>query len=141
MKTKPPRNRQEFTRYLRDAFDTVKDAHTSDHVEEFSIADLIEEISVLACRFGAGDLIDPQRHTMTPREALVVVGRLLAWAEQELSPTLDVYELAMRLGCTVRTVWRMEAKGLIPPARRVGRLVRWDREEIEDWLEKQAALN
>ncbi len=93
-------------------------------------------------RFGAGDLIGPQRHIMTPREALVVVGRLLAWVEKELrSPTLDVHEMAVQMGCNERTVWRWEAKGLIPAARRVGRLVRWDRYEVENWLEKQANLN
>ena len=138
---KPPKTKQEFARYLQGAFNTARDAHTSDTFDETAIAGLIEEVSIHACRFGAGDLIDPQRQTMTPREAIVVLGRLLARVEQESSPTLDVYELATRLGLAVRTVWRMEAKGLIPAARRVGRLVRWDREEIEEWLEKQTILN
>ncbi len=48
--------------------------------------------------------------------------------------SMDVKELADFIGCDPRTIWRHEAKGLIPEARRVGtRIVRWDRQEIEDW--------
>lgn len=72
----------------------------------------------------------------------MLVGRLLAFVEKEVrSPTLDVHEMASRLGCAERTVWRLEAKELIPVARRVGKVVRWDRDEVEDWLENQATLN
>ena len=142
MNARTPRTLSEFRNYLQDAFDTVKDDHASDFFDPMEIADQVEEASVLACRFGAGDLIDSQHHVLTPREALVLVGRLLAWVEKEVrSPTLDVHEMASLVGCTERTVWRLEAKGLIPAARRVGKVVRWDRDEVEDWLEKQVNLN
>lgn len=142
MKTKTPRTLSDYREYLESAFDILESDHASDFFDQMQIANQVEEASTLACRFGMGDLIDPQHHIMTPRQALVVVGRLLARAEKELrSPTLDIHEIALILGCTERTVWRWEAKGLIPAARRVGRLVRWDRDEVDTWLEKQATLN
>jgi excisionase family DNA binding protein len=142
MKPRTPRTLREYREYLQDAFDTLKSDHASDFFDQMQIADQVEEASVLACRFGAGHLIETKHHVLTPREALVLVGRLLAFVEKEVrSPTLDVHEMALRLGCTERTVWRLEAKGLIPAARRVGKVVRWDRDEVEDWLENQAILN
>jgi predicted DNA-binding transcriptional regulator AlpA len=49
--------------------------------------------------------------------------------------------MAMLLGCSERTVWRHEAKGLIPEARRIGRVVNWDRDEIQEYLANQAKRN
>ena len=105
MSTKLPRTKQEFARYLSDTFDELQAIHGADEFEQIDIAAKVEEVSVIACRFGAGHLIDPPHQMMKPREALVVVGRLLAWTEKELrSPTLDVHEVAALLGCTERTV-------------------------------------
>jgi len=105
---------------------------------------VIEEIAVEAertsCRLGCD--IDSVPTVTTPRAALAFLGRLQQWAEhQEPPPPLDVRQMASLRGCTERTIWRHEGKGLIPEARRIGAVVRWDRAEIEDWLEKQASRN
>jgi predicted DNA-binding transcriptional regulator AlpA len=97
----------------------------------------VEEISAeaerMACRLGfdPGDV----PALPTPRSALALLGRLSAAMEQQdPAPTLDVKEVARLLGCTERTIWRHEGKGLIPEARRIGGVVRWDRDELEIWL-------
>lgn len=134
MKMKPPKNRQDFTRFLRDAFDNVKDAHTSDHFEEMSIADLIEEISVMACRFGAGDLIDPKRHIMTPREALVVVGRLLAWAESNPGDYFDSRQAADYIKVTAASLYGLVERKRIVPLRGPRRTYRFTRKQLDNYL-------
>lgn len=78
----------------------------------------------------------------TPRSSLMLLGRLMAALEQKNPPpTLDVQAMARLLGCTERTIWRHEGKGLIPEARRIGGVVRWDRAEIEEWLAAQGSRN
>ena len=37
----------------------LRSDHASDFFDQMQIADQVEEASVLACRFGAGDLIEP----------------------------------------------------------------------------------
>src|SRR3990170_4797196 len=98
MKLKPPRTRPEFIRYLRDVFDKLEATHACDCFDEINLGNLIEEVSIMACRFGAGHLIDPQCHTMKTREALVVVGRLLAWAEQNPGNYFDSRQAADYIG-------------------------------------------
>ncbi len=97
------------------------------------IEEIVAEAERTSCRLGHD--LDCVPTTTTPHTALAFLGRLLRWAEQEEPPpTLDIHEMASLLGCTERTIWRHEGKGLIPEARRVGGLVRWDRTEIEEWL-------
>ena len=104
------------------------------------IEEIIAEADRTSCRLGHD--LDNVPTVTTPRAALAFLGRLLRWAEQqEPPPTLDVHEMASLLGCTERTIWRHEGKGLIPEARRIGGVVRWDRVEVDDWLEKQATCN
>jgi predicted DNA-binding transcriptional regulator AlpA len=140
--TKQPKTKRDFARWLQAVFDDLKDARDADFYEQMEIAQMVEEASVWASRFGAGHLIDQERPMVSPRDALTVIGRLLAWAEkEENSATLDVYELAKLLGCHHRTIWRHEGKGLIPEARRIGGIVRWDRTEIEEWLAGPGSRN
>ena len=47
---------------------------------------------------------------------------------------LDVRAVAALLCCSTRHVYRLQDAGLIPPAVRLGALVRWRRQEIEDWI-------
>ena len=89
------------------------------------IEEIVGDASRLACRLGY-DLGDVPA-VPTPRGALTLLGRLLRCSEeQDPSPTLDVQEMARLLGCTERTVWRHEGKGMMPEARRIGGIVRWD---------------
>ena len=48
---------------------------------------------------------------------------------------ISVVELAELLGVSVRTVWRKESTGDIPPPVRIGALVRWRRSEIMQWID------
>lgn len=48
---------------------------------------------------------------------------------------LSVNKVAMLLDCSTRHVYRLEERGLMPPAARLGALVRWPRETIETWIE------
>lgn len=57
----------------------------------------------------------------------------MAVDESVLKSPLTVKEVAQRLICHPRTVWRFEGQGLIPQARRFGRKVFWDREEFDEW--------
>lgn len=43
-------------------------------------------------------------------------------------------DLAARLQCSVRHVWRLHDSGALPAALRVGRLVRWPKPLIDRWL-------
>lgn len=53
---------------------------------------------------------------------------------EDFSPPLSARDVAALLGYrSIRTVWRHEANGLIPEARRLGRIVRWDRVEFDHW--------
>jgi excisionase family DNA binding protein len=47
---------------------------------------------------------------------------------------LDVREVAALLKCSARTVTRLEEAGEMPPAVRLGRLCRWNRAAIEQWI-------
>jgi excisionase family DNA binding protein len=54
-----------------------------------------------------------------------------------LSPAadlLDVKAVAERLACSERHVYRLASDGSMPPPVRLGRLVRWSRRELEDWI-------
>jgi predicted DNA-binding transcriptional regulator AlpA len=48
-------------------------------------------------------------------------------------PPLTVQDVAERLNCHPRTIWRLEGQGKIPEARRVTRIPFWDRDEFEAW--------
>jgi predicted DNA-binding transcriptional regulator AlpA len=46
----------------------------------------------------------------------------------------DAPDLADLLTVSERQVWRMKDAGLLPPALRIGRLVRWQRSVIDEWI-------
>jgi hypothetical protein len=134
MKLKSPRTKQEFVRYLRDVFVKLEHVHTSDYFEEMSLADLIEEVSVLACRCGAGDLIDPHHHAMKTRNALVVVGRLLAWAEQNSGDYFDSRQAADYIGVTIASLYGLVERKRIVPLRGPRRTYRFTRKQLDHYL-------
>jgi predicted DNA-binding transcriptional regulator AlpA len=47
---------------------------------------------------------------------------------------LTAVDIAARLQCSVRYVWRMNDAGLMPPSFRIGRLVRWQKAIIDSWI-------
>lgn len=134
MSMKPPRTKQEFTRYLRAAFDRLQAIHEADSFEQMDIAQLVEEVSVTACRFGAGHLIDPPHQAMTPREALVVVGRLLAWSEENLGSFFDSSQAADYLGITGASLYGLVERKRIVPLRGPRRTYRFTRKQLDEYL-------
>ncbi|MDX2199399.1 MAG: helix-turn-helix domain-containing protein [Phycisphaerae bacterium] len=48
--------------------------------------------------------------------------------------TLTIEELARELRCSPRHVRRMVERGELPEPKRVGKLLRWPRAELVDWL-------
>jgi excisionase family DNA binding protein len=49
-------------------------------------------------------------------------------------PLMSAREVAEYLGVGLRTVWRWNAKGRLPAPMRHGRVVRWKRTEVEDFV-------
>ncbi len=66
---------------------------------EIQAAEIAEEARRLACTFGGGHLLGDEVATVTPREALAIVGRLLNWARETVpeTATLTVTEAAKLL--------------------------------------------
>jgi excisionase family DNA binding protein len=50
------------------------------------------------------------------------------------SALLDVQAVAQLLACSSRHVYRLADAGRMPPPRRLGALVRWSRQELEEWI-------
>ena len=47
---------------------------------------------------------------------------------------LDVRAVAQLFGCSPRHVYRLADAGKMPPPSRLGALVRWSRQAIEQWI-------
>lgn len=47
---------------------------------------------------------------------------------------LTVDELAKRLACSSRAIWKWAAMGRLPAPVRIGRSVRWDSTVIDSWI-------
>jgi len=47
---------------------------------------------------------------------------------------LSAPQVAAQLGFSVRTIWRLESAGKLPRPIRLGRSVRWRRDEIVRWI-------
>lgn len=47
---------------------------------------------------------------------------------------LDVKEVATMLRCSARHVTRLEESGQMPRAIKLGRLCRWNRAAVEEWI-------
>lgn len=48
---------------------------------------------------------------------------------------LTVNQVAAMLGCSTRHVYRMSDAGKMPVPMKLGNLVRWSRQGIEEWIE------
>lgn len=56
----------------------------------------------------------------------------------EIAPPrlIDAQEVARRLGCSTRHIWRMRDGGKMPTPVSLGALVRWSSESIDDWIRR-----
>ena len=136
---KHPTNKTAFRRWLREQFEVIEvlvEHGAPDFYTGIEIADLVEQAQRIACRFGAGHLIGDELPTPTPRQALAVIGRLLAWAEQGDPPDLlSVREVAGKLGTSSRTVWRMASAGEILAPIKIRGKTKWRSAEIQAMIE------
>lgn len=57
-------------------------------------------------------------------------------ATNDILPPYHAHDIAKKLRCHVRTVWRYEGQRKIPEARRIGRKPIWDRDEFDEWYAK-----
>jgi len=60
--------------------------------------------------------------------------RLEASHRDDRTPMLTVHDVARMLCCSARTVYRLTDSGRVPRPVKLGSLVRWPRETIEDWI-------
>jgi excisionase family DNA binding protein len=112
------KDKSEFARHLQVTFDQLSAIHGSDYFNQVETAELLESISVEACRHGAGHLIDTEKPTATAREALVVVGRLLDYFTPK-PELLTVKQAADTLAVSIRTIYDLCDSGRLP-CQRIG---------------------
>jgi excisionase family DNA binding protein len=55
-------------------------------------------------------------------------------AEPNAPRLLDVRGVAALLGCSPRHVYRLSDAGRMPAPVKIGALVRWRRQSVEDWI-------
>lgn len=53
---------------------------------------------------------------------------------------LNVRQVAGMTGLGQRTVWKLSAAGRMPRPVRIGRAVRWRRDDLIDWIENECHL-
>lgn len=58
----------------------------------------------------------------------------MSFSTPDPRPLIGPAELAVRLGVSRDHIYRMKDRGTLPTPVRLGHLIRWDPEEIEDWL-------
>ena len=139
--SKEPRNLTQFLHWLERQFADME-VYTRfaevDFYDKLGIAEMVEQASRLACRFGGGHLIGREQGVLTPREALVILGRLLAWArEQSSQPAgkyLDSQAAADYLGITVKSLYAQVERGRLKPLRGPKRSYRFTSQMLDSYL-------
>lgn len=69
------------------------------------------------------------------RDALSQVGQLDAVRSACTHLLLDVDRTASALGISRSTLYRFDSRELIPRPRQLGKLRRWSRDELRDWVD------
>jgi hypothetical protein len=139
---------QDLRRHLQDSFDTISAVwQYGDWFEGLDAIGLAEEACRLACRFGC-DV--PMTTAKTPQEALRVVGRLLAWAEQDwpfVPPEMMTQEDLIRYlrldvdeRNPVERVRNLIRRQGLPVVRR-GRLLLFRKAAVDQWLDLRSRPN
>ena|SRR5579872_6967483 len=134
----PPKSKTAFRRWLKPQFDEIEtlcELGEPDFFNQLNMATLVGQACRYACRFGGGDLIGTEQPTMTARQALVVIGRLLAWSEESTPDLLSVQEVAAKLGTSSRSVWRMLSAGEIPAPIKIRGKTKWRAVDLQAMIE------
>jgi excisionase family DNA binding protein len=58
-----------------------------------------------------------------------------------MNKLLNTRELAEKLSVSERHVYRLKAAGKLPRPKRIGRCVRWDPKDFENWLASDGKNN
>jgi len=116
----------------------------ADFYDQLVVAQIVEEAVRGAIKAGAGHLVPAEQTLYGPREALAVLGRILAWAQdQDSEPPLliSAATVAQMLNRSVRTVWRLASAGEIPAPVKLGGLTQWRRDDIVAHVQLMEASN
>ncbi len=128
-----------FRRWLAEQFsvlETVCQLGEPSFFEQLDIYHTLEQAGILACRFGAGHLLEPLTPSVRPMDGLRVLGSLLAWSQQgKQSDLFTVGEVAEKLSVSTRSVWRMVSTAEIPPPIKIGGLSKWKRDDIQAMMD------
>lgn len=67
-------------------------------------------------------------------KVLTAPADLLTKPVRDAAALLDVGQVAELLSCSPRHVYRLSDAGRMPPPVRLGALVRWSRQSLEEWI-------
>ena len=134
------KSKKAFRRWLCERFDEIEaicELGPPDFYESLDMAATVDQACRYASRLGGGDLIGTEQTMMTPRQALVVIGRLLAWSEQpdHQPDLLSAHQVAERLGLSVRSVWRMASAGNLPAPVTISGRTLWRAPDVEAMID------
>lgn len=135
----PIRSIKQFEMHLENALDSL-DAGifgaAPEWCDQMAIAEMVDSINRLACRFGAAEAVSPAADTMTAKEGMVAIGRIYAWVrKRNPSELMTIEEVAAALGKSSRTVWRLVSSGEVPAPTKLGGSTVWRRTDIEAMID------
>jgi excisionase family DNA binding protein len=123
---------QRLIRHLQTQFNELATSvRYDDHpYSDWSAANMVEDCRIRCCQHGFTD-IGSERDAVTPREALCLVGAMLAWTRGQATPgTLTVAEAADRLQVCRQTIYSLCDAGTLACVR-AGRAIRIPADAIE----------
>lgn len=80
-------------------------------------------------------MLGPVRVTRPPQHSTWVPPMDKATAAIDSLITLTVADVATVIGCSRKHVYTMMDTGRMPSPMRIGRMVRWDRDVIQRWIQ------
>jgi excisionase family DNA binding protein len=129
---------EDFRRWLKitfDEWDTVCKFASPDPFLDMDATQTVEDAGRFACRFGAGHLLDAKVSVLSPREALAILGRLLAWTDQVERPYFDSRGACNYLGISEQSLYGLVERKRLIPLRGPRRTYRFTRQQLDDYLE------
>lgn len=136
---KPIRTHEQFKKHVEEVLDSLEAGifgAAPEWCDQMAIAELVDSVNRLACRFGAADAVSSAAVTMTPNEGMVAIGRIYSWVRQKNPGELmTVEEVAALLGKSPRTVWRLVSSGEVPAPLKLGGSTVWRRADVQAMID------
>lgn len=136
---KPIRTVEQFKKHVEEALDSLEAGifgAAPEWCDQMAIAELVDSVNRLACRFGAAEAVSSAATTMTLNEGMVAMGRIYTWVRQKHPGELiSVEEVAALLGKSPRTVWRLVSSGEVPAPLKLGGSTVWRRTDIQAMID------